>query len=205
VDPSEPSAGRAQPPTDGAADAQGSASIERLQLDGLQTALRDALTGPRHRGQPFVVWSDQDSEILLLVDRLQVRTVQRTVVVAVDTESAEFGPAPLIVRFVVGMPDDPAPLVAATDEGALGHPAVAARWGGLFRDVVWAAIVRLSVASAERKDMRPAAILVNSDRLGFVARPHVSLRDAALEHAASLRGPAAPGGQAHRADGGGPA
>lgn len=150
----------------------GSASIERVQADALVTAVRDALTGPAHRGQPAVVWSDRDSEILLLLERLQVKTLNNTVVVAVETESAEFGVAPLIVRFVFGAADDPAPLVAATDEDALGHPAVASRWGGLLRDVVWAAIVRLSVAGAAQRGLRPSAIVAEHDEIGLVAVPH---------------------------------
>jgi hypothetical protein len=147
-------------------------SVKHVQVGALATAVRDALTGPAHRGQPVVVWSDRDSEILLLLERLQVKTLTGTVVVAVDTESAEFGLAPLIVRFVFGGADDPAPLVAATDEGVLGHPAVASRWGALFRDVVWAAIVRLSVASAAERGLRPSAIVVDHDQIGLVALAH---------------------------------
>jgi len=113
-----------------------------LSLEALAAAFRDALCGPKNLGSPEVVWSDGGSQIVLHVGKLQVRTVQTALVVAVDTESSEFGVAPLVVRFVFGKEGGPASLVAATDETALGHPQVAARWGPLFRDVVWAAFAR---------------------------------------------------------------
>src|SRR6185312_2434993 len=102
-------------------------------------AFQDAVCGPSHPGSATVIWSDGGAQILLHVGQLQAITQGSVLVVAVDTESAEFGVAPLVVRFVFGSEQDPGFLIAATDETALGHPQVAARWGELFRDVIWAA------------------------------------------------------------------
>jgi hypothetical protein len=155
---------------------------DELRVDVVTAALRDALTGPRHQGVPVVVWSDRGSQVVLHVGKLQLRALENTLVVAVDTQSAEFGVVPLIVRFVFGGRDDPASLVAATDDGALGHPAIAARWGTLFRDVIWAALVRLLVSHADSHGLAPASVEIGPDRFVFAARPEVSVRDLAEQH-----------------------
>ncbi|MFI5706616.1 hypothetical protein [Kribbella sp. NPDC051620] len=155
---------------------------DELRVDVVTAALQNALTGSRNAGASAVVWSDRGSQIVLHVGKLQLRALQNTIVVAVDTESAEFGVAPLIVRFVFGGRQDPASLVAATDEGALGHPAIAARWGTLFRDVIWAALVRLLVSHADSHGLAPASVEIGPDRFLFGARQEVSVRELAEQH-----------------------
>ncbi|MEV6415810.1 hypothetical protein [Kribbella sp. NPDC051718] len=155
---------------------------DELRVDVVTAALQSALTGPRNVGASAVVWSDRGSQIVLHVGKLQLRALENTLVVAVDTQSAEFGVAPLIVRFVFGGREDPASLVAATDEGALGHPAVAARWGTLFRDVVWAALVRLLVSHADSHGLAPASVEIGPERFLFAAEPEVSVRELAEQH-----------------------
>jgi hypothetical protein len=162
---------------------QGESALS-LSLEALAAAFRDALCGPKHLGSPEVVWSDGGSQVVLHVGKLQVRTVQTALVVAVDTESSEFGVAPLVVRFVFGKESGPASLVAATDETALGHPQVAARWGPLFRDVVWAAFARqveLAVGG-----QRPAGISVGRSGLQLAVDKPVSIVELAGAHVRDL-------------------
>lgn len=158
-----------------------------LPVDALTRALRAALTGPGNAGASAVIWNDRGSQVILHVGKLQLRALDNALVVAIDTQSAEFGVAPLIVRFVFGGRDDPASLVAATDDSALGHPAIAARWGQLFRDVIWAALVRLSVSHAADHGLTPTAWEITPDRLRFAAGPEVSVRDLAEQHVRRLR------------------
>lgn len=167
--------------------ASAEARQDELRVDTVTGVLRDALTGPAHAGAPAVIWSDRGSQIVLHVGKLQIRPLQNTLVVAVDTQSAEFGVAPLIVRFVFGGRGDPASLVAATDDDALGHPAVAARWGKLFRDVMWAALVRLFVTHAAGNGLAPTSLEITPDGLRFAAGPEVSVRDLAEQHVRRLR------------------
>lgn len=136
-----------------------------VKVDALAATLRDALTGPDHIGARTIVWSDRGSQLVLELDSLQVRTVEDVVVISIDTESIEFGVAPLIVRFSMARAGDDASLVATTDETALGHPVVAATWGRLFRDVVWSALVRLHIARSEVAGMRPHTISVGDGHL----------------------------------------
>ena len=144
---------------------------DRLSTNSLAQWLRDALTGPAHIGEPEVVWEDRESQVLLQVARLQVRTIERALVVAVDTETAEFGEAPLIVRLVFGSGRDPASLVASSDELINGDPRVAGRWGSLFRGVVWAAIVRLSEAHAGERGLQSRSISILGDHVRLTAEP----------------------------------
>jgi len=144
--------------------------IESFSIEDFAAAIRDAITGPQHRGAPVVMWRDRGSDLLVHVAKLQVRLLANTIVVAVDTQSAEFQVAPVIVRFVFGGENDAASLVAATDEAALGHPSIASRWGELFRSVVWAALVRLAVTQANRRGMEPSSLLVDEGGLRFAAR-----------------------------------
>ena len=164
----------------------GPAASEALATDVLGTALRAALVGPSNVGAPAVVWSDRGSQLLLHVDKLQVRTATSTLIVAVDTESVEFGVVPLIVRFILGDPKGPAPLVASSDPTALGHPQVAARWGTLFRDVVWAALARLVDQQAKNRSMVPGSMEIGPQGLRLNPQPAFDVADLAVEHVRGL-------------------
>jgi hypothetical protein len=165
----------------------GSARSTRAQilpLEELGTVFRDAVCGPRHRGRPEVIWSDGGSQIRLHVGKLQVRTAGAALLIAVDTESAEFGVAPLIVRFVFGTDKGPASLIAATDDRAFGHPQVAARWGDLFRDVIWAALTRL--IEVRSGGQAPAGLQFGPDGLQLSVQTPFSTVDLAVNHVNDL-------------------
>lgn len=153
----------------------------------LAQSLRDALTGPAHLGATEVLWNDRGSKLIMDVGSLQVHTGDGSLVIAVDTRTAEFGTAPLIVRFAFGTPQDATTLVATTDATALGHPLLAARWGGLFRDVVWSAIVRFLVARAADRKLAPTAVQLTPDGLTLQLDQHVVLADLARTHIRTTR------------------
>jgi hypothetical protein len=154
----------------------------RLAATTLAQALRDALTGTAHAGEPEVIWEDRGSQILLHVGKLEVRTLDNVLVVAVDTETVELGATALIVRFVFGNARDPARLVASSDETVHGHPLVAARWGPLFRGVIWSAVVRLSEAHAAERGLQPKSIAIRKGQLHFAAETPASLQALAVAH-----------------------
>jgi hypothetical protein len=151
-----------------------------ISITAVADAFREAVCGPKHRDSPEVIWTDGGAQIVLHVGKLQVRTVDNAILVAIDSESAEFGVAPLMTRFVFGADDGPASLVAATDAHALGHPQVAARWGGLFCDVIWAAFARLVEVHGDGST--PVAIKVGSDQLRIEFEKPVSLVALAQTH-----------------------
>lgn len=160
------------------------ATMRAVATDTITKAFQDAVCGPAHLGSPEVIWSDGGAQILLHAARLRAIPQGNALIVAVDTESAEFGVAPLIVRFVFGSEQEPAFLVAATDETALGHPQVAARWGDLFRDVIWAAFARLAQVSAAGRT--PAGLRLSPAGLELTAHEPVPVVQAAREHVDEL-------------------
>ncbi|WP_426595719.1 hypothetical protein ACPPVS_08920 [Cellulomonas sp. McL0617] len=158
-----------------------------VPLADLTAFVQAALTGPANAGAASVVWSDKGAQILLHVDKLQLRAVQGAVIVAVDTESVELGVAPLAVRFVFGSDAATAGLlVAATDESALGNPQVAARWGALFRDVVWAALLRYVESHATAKGLVPGGVSVSEHGLTLTPQRAFSFVGLAAEHVEPL-------------------
>ena len=179
---------------------------DRLSTAALAQALRDALCGPSHAGEPAVVWEDRGSQMLVHVASLQVQTLEQALVVGVDTETAEFGRAPLIVRFVFGTARDPATLVASSDETVHGPPLLAARWGSLFRDVVWTVIVRLADAHATERGLQARTISILGDHLRFTAEPVTDIQPLAVAHRNAQLGvtdqPPADGTDVHRGSGG---
>jgi hypothetical protein len=154
--------------------------VAKVSLEALGEAFRQAVRGPKHPDDPEVVWTDGGAQIVLHVGKLQVRAINNAILVAVDTESAEFGVAPLMTRFVFGADKGPASLVAATDANALGHPQVAARWGDLFRDVIWAAFARLVEVVGEGRT--PVAIRIGSDLMEIAFERSVSVVSLATTH-----------------------
>ncbi len=167
------------------------AEVQELPSEALAQALRAALCGPDHVGAPEVIWNDRGAQILLHVGKLQVHLAKATVVVAVDTESVEFGIAPLIVRFAFGPDGGPTSLIAATDASALGHPQVAARWGDLFRDVIWAAIARL--VATRSGGAAPGGLTVRPGTLAITVQPAFSAVDLAVAHVRGVEGGVRPG------------
>jgi hypothetical protein len=183
--------------------AEPAATVRAVATGTITKAFQDAVCGPAHLGSAEVIWSDGSAQILLHAGKLQAITQGNILVVAVDTESAEFGVAPLVVRFVFGSEKDPGFLIAATDETALGHPQVAARWGELFRDVIWAAFARLAEVSAAGSS--PAGLRLSTDGLELITREPVPVLQLARDHVQELvrsgvrqagRSPASTGGTA---------
>jgi hypothetical protein len=154
----------------------------RLTPTSLARSLSDALTGPAHTRAAEVIWEDRGSQILLHVGKLQVQLVDGVLVVAVDVETAESGRTTLIVRYVFGSATGEAGLVASSDAMVHGDPLVAARWGSLVRDVIWAAIVRLSEAHATERGRQPQSIAIRRGHLEFAARAPTSLKALAADH-----------------------
>ena len=94
--------------------------MRAVATDTITKTFQDAVCGPAHLGSPEVIWSDGGAQILLHAAKLRAIVQGNVLVVAVDTESAEFGVAPLIVRFVFGSEQEPA---------FWSRPPMRPRWG----------------------------------------------------------------------------
>lgn len=143
---------------------------DRSDENDMASRIRTALAGHdlgTHDVPPAVIWDDAGDEVLVHLDSLRVRIVSRTITVSVDFESDETGRAPVIVRLVFGGNDDPAGMIGATDALAHGQPVLAARWGHILRDVVWAAVVGTADEHARERGVAPQAIHVLDGHVRF--------------------------------------
>lgn len=121
-----------------------------------------------------VVWVDGGDEVLVHLDSTQVRLLDRTLLVSVDLESDQTGRTPLVVAFALGDPNDPAGLVAVTDDLPRGHPLLAARWGHALQDAVWASLLGLAQDHADERAAAPRGLGLSPGRLRFKAGPPLS-------------------------------
>jgi len=92
-------------------------------------------------------------------------------------ESDQTGRGSLIVRLVFGNQEDAAGLFATTDEVVRGQPALAARWGSIFRDLVWSALLGLSRDHAVERGQAPLSINIGQGALQFAASASIPLPD----------------------------
>src|SRR5689334_19377226 len=122
------------------ADEAGLAAELRVRLVGAPAdgaAVAQAVTAKQ------VIWVDAGDEVLVHLDSIKVRLLDRAIVVSLDLEADQTGRAPLIVTFSLGGVRDQAGLVATTDELPHGNPMLAARWGRLVQSALWAALMGL--------------------------------------------------------------
>ena len=135
-------------------------------------------TSARARTRP-VLWKDLDDEVLVHLDSIVVRFVERYALVSVDLETEQTGRASLIVTLAFGSPQDGAGLVAATDALPRGNPLLAARWGRVVQETVWAALLDAARTHAEERGKVPLAIDVLAGRVRFGAAPALALGEEA--------------------------
>jgi hypothetical protein len=148
---------------------------DTLTESDLTARLRSALTADATGSTDAVVWQDRGDEVVVHLSTLQIRLAPPAVFAAVELESDQTGRHSVIVRFVFGGPDDPAGLFATTDEVVRGNSLLAARWGPIFRDLVWSALIRLSSNHAAERGLAPLQLSVGSAGLQLAASKSVPL------------------------------
>ncbi len=150
---------------------------DTLKAADLAGRVRAAITGPNASGSEAIVWQDHGDEVVVHTSTLQVRLVPPALFAAVDMESDQTGRGSLIVRLVFGNQEDAAGLFATTDEVVRGQPALAARWGSIFRDLVWSALLGLSRDHAVERGQAPLSINIGQGALQFAASASIPLPD----------------------------
>jgi len=116
-----------------------------------------------------VIWVDAGDEVLVHLDSIQVRLLNRAIIASVDLETDQTGRAPLIVSFALGGLRDKAGLVATADELPHGNAQLAARWGRVLQSALWAALLGLAKDHAEERGQDAHAIHVMPGRLQLKA------------------------------------
>jgi hypothetical protein len=105
-----------------------------------------------------VIWVDNGDEALVHLNSMEARILDRLLLVSVELETDQTGRTPLVVAFALGGADDPAGLVAVTDELPHGNPILAARWGRALQAAVWASLLGLAGDHATEQNLTPLGI-----------------------------------------------
>jgi hypothetical protein len=127
------------------------------------------------RNSQNVIWVDHGDEVLVHLDSVRTRILDRMLVVSIDLETDQTGRTPLVVALALGNPNDPAGLVAVTDELPRGNGLLASRWGRVVQDAIWASMLGLAGDHAKERDSAPMGITTSAGALHLHAGPPVSV------------------------------
>lgn len=107
-----------------------------------------------------VVWVADGDEVLVHLESLHVRLLDRIVLVSVDLEADETGRQTLVVPLALAPASGAGAggLVAVTEEAPRGDPALVARWGRTLQEAVWASLLALAGDHAAARGHTPSAI-----------------------------------------------
>lgn len=118
-----------------------------------------------------VIWVDHGDEVLVHLDSLKTRIMDGTVLISVELETDQTGRTPLVVSFAVGGVNDPAGLVATTDEFPRGNGILAARWGRALQAAAWASLLAIAADHASERASAPRGIAAVAGKLALFAGP----------------------------------
>jgi hypothetical protein len=116
-----------------------------------------------------VIWVDAGDEVLVHLDSVQTRILDRLVLVSLDLETDQTGRTPLVVPFALGSADDSAGLIATTEEFPRGDGALAARWGEATQAAAWSAFLQMAQGHASERGKLPGGISAKTGTLTFHA------------------------------------
>ena len=105
------------------------------------------------------------------LDSIQVRILDRIVLISIDLESDQTGRTPLIVSFALGNASDRAGLVAVTDEYPRGDGSLASRWGESVQAALWTTLLGIAQDHAVERGKAPAGISASAGVLTLHAGP----------------------------------
>jgi hypothetical protein len=105
-----------------------------------------------------VIWVDTGDEVLAHLDSIQVKILDRIVLISIDLESYQTGRTPMILSFALGNAGDPAGLIAVTDEYPRGDGALASRWGEVLQAALWSTLLGIAQDHAAERGKAPSGI-----------------------------------------------
>jgi hypothetical protein len=116
-----------------------------------------------------VIWVEQGDEVLVHLDSIAVRIMDGIVLVSVDLETDQTGRTPLVVSFSVGSGNDPAGLVAVTEDFPRGNGLLASRWGRALQAAAWASLLGIATDHATERSSAPLGIAAVAGTLSLKA------------------------------------
>jgi hypothetical protein len=131
--------------------------------------------GGRPRGVA-VVWSDGDSELVVVVAEVRVRLVHGALAVTIPVRCEEIGAADMHVTFAVGSPERPAGLLVATEVRPRGPRLIVDRWGQALIAFAWKLVLDVAAhvafaAGGDKDGERLVPAVLTTDGKGFTVRP----------------------------------
>jgi hypothetical protein len=116
-----------------------------------------------------VIWVDHGDEVLVHLEAMRIQMQDGLILVSVDLQTDQTGRTPLIISIALGKPNDSAGLLGVTDEYPRGNGILAARWGTVLQEAVWAALLSLAKDHAMQTGQAPRAIGVTTGKLSLQA------------------------------------
>lgn len=139
------------------------AALLRVRIAGTPASVGEAGSSA---GARAVVWIDCGDEVIVHLDSLETRVVSNVLLVGVDLETDETGRQTLVVPLAPGTsPDDELTLV--TEDLPRGHAELAARWGRILQEAVFAALEDMAHTHAEERLTAPKALVIADNGLAF--------------------------------------
>lgn len=161
---------------------------DRFDETGLSATLQVRLSGSPADGTTLaaasaplqkVIWVDQGDEVLVHLDSLRTRVVGQTLLVSLDLETDQTGRTALVVPMALASANDPAALVAVTDDLPRGNGLLASRWGRVVQDAVWAGMLGLASDHAAERGLAPRGIVLDAGSIRLHAGPVMASVEAA--------------------------
>jgi hypothetical protein len=118
-----------------------------------------ASTTGTDRPSTHCVWTDRGDDVLVYLDSVRVKLLDRMLHVSIDLETDQTGRTPLVCSFALGGPDNLAGLVAVTDELPRGNGLLASRWGESVQLAMWNALLGIISGFAKQSNLSPAGFV----------------------------------------------
>lgn len=148
----------------------------------LNSALASRLAGTPADGSPAkvnsarsVIWVEKGDEVLVHLDAIHTQILDGMLLVSVDLETDQTGRTPLVLALALGKANDPAGLVAVTDDLPRGNGLLASRWGKILQDAVWASLIALANEHAAERGLAPHGLLLSEGTLRLHAAAPIAI------------------------------
>jgi hypothetical protein len=105
-----------------------------------------------------VIWVDGGDEVLVHLDSVRTAILDGMILVSMDLETDQTGRTSMVVPFAVSRPNDPAGLVAVTEEFPSGNGVLASRWGTALQAAAWSSLLSLAGEHADERGSAPLGI-----------------------------------------------
>jgi hypothetical protein len=105
-----------------------------------------------------VIWVEGGDEVLVHLDSVRTAILDGLILVSIDLETDQTGRTSMVVPFAVGGANDPAGLVAVTEDFPSGNGVLASRWGRAVQTAAWSSLLSLASEHAAERASAPLGI-----------------------------------------------